>query len=135
MSKSKSNKKYTFITPESSSIYTDTVLDPIKFYQICGFPNPRNNKYEVREVKINGYNEIEEYKTLYVNRSTYWKILHAMRDNKYRLYTTFSLDHIELPTCNDIALARSIMLNRDEDYTGYARFDGNPEFTWRGVMP
>jgi len=132
---SKSNKKYTFVTPPSSSIYADNVLSPIKFYQLCGFPNPRTNKYEIREVNINGMNEIEQYKILHVNHDTYQKIIRALRDNKYRLYTTYNLDHIELPTCNDITLARSVMLNRDENYSGFATFDGNNDFTWKGILP
>jgi hypothetical protein len=130
-----SNKRYVFTTPGSASFYAENVLEKIKIYQISAFPNPKDGKFEVREVVIDGDNNIETWKLLHLNEKTQQKLLKALRDNKYRLYSVFSLRTIDLPDCNDIALARSDMLNMDNDYSGFARFDGGQEFNWRGTVP
>jgi hypothetical protein len=130
-----SNKQYVFTTPNSASFYTESALSQIKIYQICVFPNPKDGKFEVREVLINGNNNIENFKLMHITKSTHNKLLNALRDNKYRLFSTFTLNTIDLPDCNDIALARSDMLNMDNDYAGYAKFNGGKEFNWRGIIP
>lgn len=130
-----SSRKYKFVTPNSSSLYNDVPLDKIKMYQICGFKNPKTGKFEVREVVVDGNNEIESYNTYSVNEKTQRKLLSALRDNKYRLYSTYTLAYIEMPSCNDISLARSGMLNNDSDYSGFAQFDGGQDFNWRGIVP
>lgn len=118
-----SSRKYKFVTPKSTTLYNDFALEQIKMYQICGFKNPKTGKFEVREIIINGNNEIETYNTYKVNEKTQRKLLRALRDNKYRLYSTYTLAYIEMPTLNDISLARSDMLNNDSDYTGFAKFN------------
>ena len=128
-----SNKKYIFTTPGSASFYTNTILDEIKIYQICAFPNPKNGKFEVREILIDGDNNIKTYRVLNLDEHAHKKLLRALRDNKYRLYSVFSLNNIELPDRNDIALARSDMLNMDNDYIGYAKFSDDKEVVWNGL--
>lgn len=129
-----SNKRYVFTTPGSDTIYNEIPLEPIKFYQICGFPNPKTRKFEIREVLIDGDNNIKTYRKINVDETVHKKLLNALRDNKYRLYSTFNLDNIDLPSCNDITLARSDMINMDNDYTGYAKFNGGQDFNWRGSI-
>lgn len=115
-----SDKTYTFISPSEAAI-TPYELPPIKYYQICGFANPRKQKYEVRVVNIDGSNNIVNYKLYAITKFEHDKLLKSLRDNLYRLYATFTLDTIELPSCNDIAVARSDMINIDNDYIGFAR--------------
>ena len=55
------------------------------FYQICTFKNPKKTKYEIRVTKINGNNDILDYKLLYMTDDAYRKFISQMRDNKYRL--------------------------------------------------
>jgi hypothetical protein len=131
-----SNKKYLFTSSKSETLYNDIQLPPIKFYQICGFPNPRLQKIEIREVIINGRNDIERFRTLHVTKKVQMKVLKTLKENQYRLYATVDLNSIELPSCADIALARSGILNHDSDYTGYAQVNNsNQEFDWRGWFP
>ena len=128
-------RKYKFISPESSSIYNDVPLENVKIYQICGFPNPKNGKFSVREVIVNGFNEIDSYRIHNLDEATYRNLLRSLRDNKYRLYSTHTLAYIELPSYNDISLARSGMLNDDSEYSGFAQFNGSTDFNWRGGVP
>lgn len=129
------DKKYVFITPSNTSLYNDTPLDEIKIYQICGFPNPKTKLFEIREVLVNGENEVKAFRNLNVTKSVQRKLLKNLRDNKYRLYSTYTLAYIELPSCNDISLSRSGMINNDSDYSGYAPFDSGQDFNWRGIVP
>lgn len=129
-------RRYKFVTPDSQSTYNDVPSEPTKFYQICAFPNPSTDKFEVREIIINGYNEIETYNTLSISEKNRSKLLKTLRENKYRLYATYTLKHIGLPSCNDISLSRSGILNNDSDYSGFASFNSEKtDFNWRGSMP
>jgi hypothetical protein len=129
-------KKYKFICQQTPSIYDEkTLLKPMNFYQICGFPNPKTHRYEMRDVFVNEYDEITKYRTLYLLPSEYQRLLRNLRDNKYRMYSTYTLDYIDLPACHDITLSRSEILNNDSEYSGFAQFNGGQEFNWRGTVP
>lgn len=117
-----SRRKYVFVQPASQSLYIDTVLTQIKFYQICIFPNPINNLFEIREIIIGGQNEIVSYKDLKLEKKNKKKLLQLLKENQYKLYSTYSTKHIGAPTCSDISVARSDMINTDNKYTGYAAF-------------
>lgn len=129
------NKKYFFASSMSETLYNDAPLPVIKFYQICAFPNPLSKNYEIREVIINCNNDIEKFRTLFVSKKVHSKVLKTLKENQYRLYATVDLNSIELPSCSDISLARSGILNNDSDYTGYAKFNSNSDFQWRGWFP
>ena len=111
------------MAPLSSTIYDDVPLQKVKFYQVCCFPNPKTDKFEIREVLIDGNNNVETYKLHHVSKKAQRQFLRATRDNKYRMYTVFTLEHIELPSYNDISLARSDMLNNDSEVSGYAPYN------------
>jgi hypothetical protein len=131
-----SHRKYEFVQYKTPSIYDEkTFLKPMNYYQICSFPNPKTHKYEIRNVYVNEYDEITKYSTIHLTYNDYQRLLRALRDNKYRLYATYTLSYINLPSCGDISLARSEMLNIDNDYSGYAQFNGGKEFDWRGRVP
>jgi len=100
---------------------------------MCGFANPKTNKFEVREVTINGNNDIQSYRTYHVKDKTHKNLLNVLRDNKYKLYSTYTLTHIDLPNCADVSLARSGILNNDSDYSGYASITGT-DFEWKGLQ-
>lgn len=131
-----SHRRYEFIHHKTPSMYDhDTILKPLKYYQICAFPNPKTQHYEVREVYVNEYDEITKYATIHISYNDYQRLLRALRDNKYRIYATYTLSYINLPTCADVTLARSEMLNIDNSYSGFAQFNGGKEFDWRGRVP
>lgn len=130
-----SHKHYVFTTPASASFYNDVKLEEIKIFQICAFPDPKTGKFEIREVIIDGDNNIKTYRTLKVEKKVQRKLLRALRDNKYRLFPVYTLAHIELPSCNDISLARSAMINNDNEYSGFASFESSGDFDWRGIIP
>lgn len=117
-----SNKRYVFIQPTSQSIYVDTTLPRIKFYQICAFPNPQHNMFEVREIIIGENNEISNFRDLKLEKKSKKKLIGTLKENQYRLFSTYSLRYITMPTCADISMARSFMINNDSAYTGYAAF-------------
>lgn len=120
-----SERKYRFVCgSNTNALYNLDMMDmgKVTLYQICGFPNPKTGKFEVREVSINGNNDIESYVTHHISDDTRKKLLLAMRDNKYRIYSMYTLKHVGLPSCSDISLARSGILNDDNDYSGFAQF-------------
>lgn len=114
-------KKYYFKTPQNNELYNDVPLDIIKFYQICAFPN-KYGLYEVREVIANENNEISISRVIQVKKNIHVKLLKTFRDNKYKIYPVLTLRDVPLPSINDISVARSMMLNVDNDYSGYAIF-------------
>lgn len=133
-----SNKKYFFLTPKSTSLYDDDKIqqcEEIKFYQIAIFPNPKVSKYEIREVIIDNLGNILRYKLYYVGENTHRKFIKSLRDNKYRLYPVYTLNDIDFPSCGDIILAKSGMINNDSGYSGFAEFNGGKDFNWRGSVP
>lgn len=118
----KNNKKYYFVTPESDQLLNRTHLPDIKFYQISGFINPETNKHNLRVYFIDGNNSIVNYKNFNITKKMMNDIKSSVRENTYKIYPTYSLDHIDPPSCNDIMLARSQMLNIDNEYYGFAKF-------------
>lgn len=113
-------KRYVFVQPDE--IRNNPNLDkPMKFYQICTFIHPKKQKYEVRIVKIDGNNEIESSEVIDVPKKTYKYLIRTLRENLYKVYATFSLDYVDLPSCNDIYVARSPMINIDSAYSGFAQ--------------
>jgi hypothetical protein len=126
-----SNRKYYFTSSKSDTLYNDILLPEMKFYQICAFINPHTQKHEVRESIIDGHNELVRFRTVHISKKNYSKMLKNLRENRFRLYSTYDLNSIQLPSCTDIAMARSGILNQDSDYTGYASFNSNQDFDWR----
>lgn len=115
-------RNYQFIAPTHEEIPKITI-ETIKLYQICAFPTPDSGKFEIREVIINGDDNIVSYKIHRITEKEQRKMLKLLRGNKYRLYSTHILDNIGLPSYNDIYFARSGMINSDSSYTGFAEFN------------
>jgi hypothetical protein len=119
---SKNNKHYTFISrpTENDQFQYVPPNDIIKYYQMCGLPHPVSGLHEIRIVYINGVDEIETYKTFKISHQKYEQLVSSLRDGLYKIYPTMNLDYIALPTCNDMQVARSPMINIDSEYYGYA---------------
>lgn len=117
-----SSRKYVFAQHDDDVTPEGYMLEPIKFYQICGFPHPVKQKYEIRIVHIDGNDHVASMDLYNVSKATQKKIRTQLRDNLYRIYATFTLDGTPLPTLNDISVARSRMICDDSTYSGFARF-------------
>jgi len=131
------NKKYVFVTPKSTSLYEEDKPQPekdFKFYQVAIFPNPKTARFEIREVLISGSGDIKGYKMYNVNEDTHRKFIRGLHEGRYKMYPIYTLESIEFPSCQDIMLAMSGMINDDNEYTGHAKFEGGKEFNWRGDM-
>jgi len=113
--------KYVFVSQDDTP-EVGIQQKPIKFYQICAFPNPKNEKYEVRVVKINDDDKIISFDIYSVTKETKKKLLSVLRANLFKIYATFTLDGTKLPSLSDISTARSKMINDDNNYSGFAPF-------------
>lgn len=128
-------RKYVFVSSSNEPQYNPRPVKNTKFYQICAFPNPNTGKFEVRENIVNGDNIVISYRTVSMSEKYQKKLLRELRDNKYKLYSTRTLDSIDLPSVNDMFVARSNMLNDDSAYSGFAPFENDKDFNWRGSIP
>jgi hypothetical protein len=124
--------QYTFL--KSHTLTNRPKTNVQRFYQLCAFVNPKSKLHEARAYIVQD-NTILNYKTYHINETTYRKLISTLRENKYRLYATYTLDYIDPPDACDISLMQSEMLNVDHNYSGHATFDGDDKFTWRGILP
>lgn len=114
-------RKYKFkvLQEESDFIYKkDDKL--YKFYQICYFKN--QNKYQVRRILFDGDDKIlkTEIKNLSDKQMDKFKKTHS--SFMYHIYSTHNINLIDLPNSGDLVKARSILLNNNSNYTGFAQF-------------
>jgi hypothetical protein len=100
---------------EDNSSYT-------KYYQICVHKNPVTGKYHIRRCILNSRNEIVDAKEYQINKKQYDNILNKHASHEYKLYSTFNLNNIELPSAHDVLLSKSDILNSSYDYYGFAPF-------------
>lgn len=112
-------RKYVF-TRQEDDIQMAHNQQPVKFYQICGFPHPQKQKYEIRVVHFDSYDNVAKFDIYNVTKQMKKKLQSSLRDNLYKIYATFTLDGTSLPTLNDISIARSRMICDDSSYYGYA---------------
>lgn len=92
------------------------------FYQICGFKNPRTNKYPLRKLIFNEHGEIvkkyeKEYKEEILD-----KFMEKSRTNKYKIYPTYDLSLISEPKIDEILNSQSELLNNDYREYDYKNF-------------
>lgn len=92
----------------------------ISYYQIASFADLKTKLYHARKFTINGNNEFVSVRDYYINKRTYEKLLRQKKNNEYKLYAVYDLNHIAYPTMPDILLLKSDILGTNYDYYGYA---------------
>jgi hypothetical protein len=115
-----SAREYVFGTQSSQNMTYVPPKDILIYHQICSYPNPKTHMYCVRTLKINGNNEIIQRTEKCYNKRMIEKYLKSSRGNDYKLYSTYDLNSINLPSCGELLIARSELLTHDYEYTGYA---------------
>lgn len=117
------NTNYRFTT---KSIQDDLLYNPpirqFKYYQICSFKNPWTGKYHIRRLIMNSKNEFVNIEELYIDKRQYQRFVKTHRLNEYKLYNTYDLNHVSLPTMGEITIVQSPILENDNGMGGYAKF-------------
>ena len=106
----KTNIKFNFKRNRDPEMCYKPEKTEFTYYQICFFPNPSNELYGVRRIKINEYHEVTNIKEKYYNKKKVDKFVERIQPNKYKVYSTYILDDIELPNSNQIIAANSELL-------------------------
>ncbi len=92
----------------------DIIYKPPKveytFYQICHFPNPQNNKYGIRRLKINEFHEIIDVKEKEYIKKKVDKFIERIPENKYTVYPTHFIKTVAYPSPDKIIGANSELL-------------------------
>jgi len=86
--------------------------EPAKFtyYQICQFPNPSNDKYGVRRLKLNEYYEIVDVKEKEYNKKKVNKFVEKIPTNKFATYPVYNISTVSYPNPDQIIGANSELL-------------------------
>lgn len=117
-----SNREYIFDVHSSQDLTYKTPDNITIFHQICGYPNPRTFKHCVRTLSVNGENEIIQTTEKCYDKKSLRKFLGSSRGNDYKIYSTYDLNSIPIPTCGELLIAKSEILSHDFDYSGFAPF-------------
>lgn len=83
------------------------------YYQICQFKNKFTKKYETRKIV---FDELGKILKIYEKEYNYEELSIFMkhhRENKYKIYSVYSIQDVELPTTTDIICCQSELLNND----------------------
>ena len=116
-----SEKKYVFKSTNYEYDYNPP-KQIHKFYQICLFKNKYSNKHDVRILFINELGEITETQTTSISERQLNKFIKSHRDNKYKLYSTYDLNIVDVPNPADILQLQSPLLNSDFISYDFAKF-------------
>ncbi len=117
------NTNYKFVSPNSQSEYTYNPQSNIfKYYQLCSFKNPYNNKYHIRRIVMNAKNEFVSIDEKYIDAKEYKRFVQSHRLNEYKLYNVYDLNYIAYPSLGEITIIQSPILQTDSDYSGFAKF-------------
>ena len=82
------------------------------FYQVCIYPNPHhNNTRNIRIFYIDNDNNIINYKNAYLNNTGFNEFLRNIPQNKYKLFSTYSLDAMPYPSSAEILISKSSIIN------------------------
>jgi len=119
----KKRTRYQFISPKKEDPYKPIYDDNIYvFYQMCTFLNPKTKTYNVRRFIINSKNEFVNMKEYNITKKQYKKFIMTTKKHKYKCYSTYSLKYIDYPNMGDILTAKSNILSKNYDYTGFSPF-------------
>lgn len=91
-----------------------------KFYQICMYKNPKNDKYHIKRFTLNEKYDIINMDEKFLNDKQYNKFFETHRNNQYKQYPAYDLELVDYPNPGDILHTQSPLLNSDNIYGGYA---------------
>lgn len=119
------NTKYIF---KNGSTKNDLTYNPKpakhKFYQICLYKNPENNKYHIRRCIINENCEFLNIDVKYISEKHFNKFISNHKQYEYKFYPTYNLDLVDIPNPGNIMQAISPLLNNDNDFiSGFEQFN------------
>ena len=113
------NKEYVFDPQQENMFETDP---PLEYFQLCSFKNPKTNKHHVRKFVINNNNDIMQVKNYWYNSKQCKQLMKMRNQNQYKCLPMYDLVDAQYPMMADIIAARSKILSRDFDYSGFAPF-------------
>lgn len=111
-------KKYEFIIPDQKDFVFSPSFNSLKvvrYYQICTFPHPKTNKYNIRRFIVNENNEFTDIQNMQLTEKQYKRVYEKILPNQYKSYATYSLDNIDYPCFADIVAAQSDILCNNYD--------------------
>lgn len=115
-------KEYVFDIPEKQELSYKIPTEVTIFHQICAYPNPKSQLHCVRTLHVGGNNEIIHQHEKCYQKKALQKFIQSSRGNDYKMYSTYDLNSIPLPTCGELLVAKSEMLSHDYGYSGYAPY-------------
>lgn len=118
----KKKARYHFVTRKEPDHYENDADDYTFYYQICTFPNPRTNRFDMRKFIINKNNEFVAVKEFNLTKKQCKKFYNYKKTHQFRNYPVYTLNDIDYPSISDILTAKSDILRNNYDYTGYAPF-------------
>lgn len=101
----------------------DDYQHSLSYYQVCIFPDPKTNRFQVRKFILNRKNEFVKVKDYFISERRYKKLLNAKKVNQYKCYSAYDLQGVSYPSASDISIARSNMITEDNIHYGLAKFD------------
>lgn len=111
---------YKFVNSFDEQNTTNKVL--LSYFQVCLFPNPKTNKYQIKRFIINENSEFAGVKNYFLSKSKHEKFLAFKKQNEYKLLSVYDLNGIDYPTQADISVLTSKMISNNIDYYGFAPF-------------
>ena len=95
------------------------------FYQICQFKSKFTKKYQTRKII---FNELGNILKIYEKEYDYQKIndfLKHHRQNKYKMYPSYDITNIDLPSTADIICCQSDLLNGNSNANSNGNSNAN----------
>ncbi len=115
------NYKFYNKSPQDDMIYNPPE-NKFKYYQLCSFRNPWNNKHHIRRFVMNSKNEFISIDENYIESRQFKRFVKSHKLNEYKLFNTYDLNHVSYPSMGEITIIQSPILEVNSDYTGYAKF-------------
>lgn len=112
------NRKYLFnYDPNSNMLPVYDLSRTMTIYQIAIHPNPKSDKHHVKRITIEIDNDykVVETKEMFLIRQKVDEIVNT--NLKYKLYSTYNLNYVDLPSIADINLFDSKLLNDNNGET------------------
>jgi len=107
------NIKYKLKHTDPELIYNPSP-NTFSFYQICIFPRPDNKLCSVRKIIYNEKYEIIDIKNKDYTKKKINNFTDKTKSHRYKLYSTYDIDLIDLPGPEQVLNANSDLLNNVE---------------------
>ena len=118
-----------FINKSSQREFYYKPIQYYKYFQLCMFKHPSNQKHHIRRLIIDSNSQITEIKELFISNEEYQKLLSDYKVNEYKIYPAYDLTNIDLPSGSEINILQSPILTNSNligqaynNYNNYAKF-------------